>query len=251
MWVRCSADVMSSLPTAWASMREDQAVLVLLVRHETLDEEGAQAAPGRRFASSRRQRSESVGQHAQLGDGRGQLAMLGLQTRAQVAPAGDPGGRARRRRVRARRALRMTMTSIASWTRAPATGGRKPAAATSMATNDRPIPMSTLWRAIVPRAAGDADGLGEPVEAVDGDDDVSRLRAGRRAAGAHGHAHVGGRERRRVVDAVTDHDQDARRASRRLAGHGIDLVGRGALRQHRVDADRRGRPCRPRRSGRR
>ena len=47
---------------------------------------------------------------------------------------------------------------------------------------------------------------------------------------------VGARQGGRVVDAVADHDEDAFRVAP-LADHGIDLVGRGALREDRVDAD--------------
>jgi len=48
----------------------------------------------------------------------------------------------------ARRAFRMTATSIPSCSRAPATGARKPNAATTIATTDIPMPASTLWRAV-------------------------------------------------------------------------------------------------------
>ena len=49
---------------------------------------------------------------------------------------------------RARSALRMTMTSMASWRIAPATTGRSPTAAATIATTDIPIPRTTLWTAI-------------------------------------------------------------------------------------------------------
>ena len=44
--VRCRADVRSSLRAALGEHGEDLAVLVLLVRHEPLDEERAHASPG-------------------------------------------------------------------------------------------------------------------------------------------------------------------------------------------------------------
>ena len=42
--------------------------------------------------------------------------------------------------VAARIALRITATSMASWTRAPATGGSRPAAANPIAMMERPMP---------------------------------------------------------------------------------------------------------------
>src|SRR4051794_15661848 len=48
----------------------------------------------------------------------------------------------------ARSALRMTAMSIPSCSSAPATGGRWPNAATTMATTLRDMPATTLWRAI-------------------------------------------------------------------------------------------------------
>ena len=58
-----------------------------------------------------------------------------------------------------------------------------------------------------PGAAGDHDRLAEPVEPIDREHDVGRLGRGSRAAGADCDAHIGERERGRIVDAVADHDR--------------------------------------------
>ena len=55
------------------------------------------------------------------------------------------------------------------------------------------MPMITLWSAIVRDRRAIRMASGQPVEPVHGDDDVGRLGAGRRAAGAHRHADVRGR----------------------------------------------------------
>jgi Protein of unknown function (DUF5661) len=54
----------------------------------------------------------------------------------------------RRQPRSARSALRMTARSMTSWNRAPATGGRYPAAATAIAAMLSPMPVSTLCRAM-------------------------------------------------------------------------------------------------------
>ena len=55
---------------------------------------------------------------------------------------------AMRPEVNARSALRMTATSMASCVKAPATGGNRPTAATSMASPDIPIPATMLCSAM-------------------------------------------------------------------------------------------------------
>ena len=97
-------------------------------------------------------------------------------------------------------------------------------------------------------APRDDDGIGDAVEAVDQDHHVGRLRGGAGAARAHGDADVGGGERRRVVDAVADHQG---RGEALLRRHGIDLVGRHAVRRARRRGRARRRWSRRRRRGRR
>ena len=89
------------------------------------------------------------------------------------------------------------------------------------------------------RPPGDADGLSQPVQPIDRDDHVGRLRRRRGASCAHGHADVGSRQRRRVVDAVADHGHAAGSPDS-LGVDGLDLLGRGTLGQHAVHAQRRG-----------
>ena len=108
---------------------------------------------------------------------------------------------------------------MASWRIAPHTGGEQTERRGDHGhAPDRPCRRSTLCGAIRPGAAGDGDAVAEPVEAVDGEDDVGGFRRGGRTAGADRDAHVGERQRRRVVDAVADHDRGAvRRRSRATA----------------------------------
>ena len=83
-------------------------------------------------------------------------------------------------------------------------------------------------------AARDDDRLAEPVEAIDGENDVGRFRGRGRAAGTDGDPDVGERERRRVVDAVADHD---RVTGALFEPDRLDLLGWRAVREHVVDAD--------------
>ena len=85
-------------------------------------------------------------------------------------------------------------------------------------------------------ALRDRDRVGEPVEPVHDQHHVGGLGGGRRASGAHRHAHIGGRERGRVVQAVADHDDDAALAAFDLDG--LDLLIGRALGQDPVDAER-------------
>ena len=82
-------------------------------------------------------------------------------------------------------ALTMTATSISSWSRAPATdrqvaeGGQDPSPpVTGHADED-------ALEGDLTGPAGDGDRLGEPIQSVDGDDDVGGLGRGGGAAGAH------------------------------------------------------------------
>ena len=92
---------------------------------------------------------------------------------------------------RARSALRMTVTSIASWSSAPTMTGRTEAAAI-IATSDRPMPTNTLWSAMVRARRAIWTASAEPVEPVHRDHDVRGLRCGGGTPGTHRHAHVRG-----------------------------------------------------------
>ena len=81
---------------------------------------------------------------------------------------------------------------------------------------------------------GDRHGLGQAVQAVDRQHDVGRLRRGCDASGPHRDADVGAGQRRRVVDAVADHD---RRTANPFRDHRVDLVGRAAIAERGVDAE--------------
>ena len=87
------------------------------------------------------------------------------------------------------------------------------------------------------RPPGDRDGLGQPIEPVHRDDDVGRLRRGRRTTRAHRDPDVGGGESRRVVDAVPDHDGPAGHVDA-LGLDRLDLLDRCPLGEDAVDADR-------------
>ena len=82
------------------------------------------------------------------------------------------------------------------------------------------------------RAPRDPDRRQHAVELIDQQHHVGGLGRGRRAPGAHGHADIGRRQRRRVVDAVADHHH---RAVLALRQHHQDLLVGRELRAHRVD----------------
>ena len=86
------------------------------------------------------------------------------------------------------------------------------------------------------RPPRDTDGIDEAIETVHEQHHVGGLGGCRRAARAHGDAHVGRRQRRRVVDAVADHDDHAL-GSRRLDR--MQLVGRRLLGLDLRDAEQR------------
>jgi len=70
------------------------------------------------------------------------------------------------------------------------------------------------------RAAAEAIGGEEVLDAVVHQDDLGLFQRGVAAAGAHGHADIGGREARRVVHPVAHHrDRVAGRAQRLDGGH--------------------------------
>ena len=83
-------------------------------------------------------------------------------------------------------------------------------------------------------ASGDSNRVGYAVNGVDEDHDIRRLRRRARAAHAHGYAHIGGREGRRVIDAVADHQ---RRLEPPLHCNRRDLVGRVAIGKHGVQIE--------------
>ena len=76
-----------------------------------------------------------------------ELLMLGAEPVADVGPWAAALPRLAVGRS-ARSALRITATSIASCTSAPPTGSSNPNAPNSIPTNDRPMPITTLWTAI-------------------------------------------------------------------------------------------------------
>ena len=133
----------------------------------------------------------------------------------------------------ARKALRMTATSMASCVKAPSTG----------VTSLRPPPASQRPTSPFPRHALECDGVSpasdlhrvrHAIELIDENHDVRRLGRGAGPARAHGDADMSRRERRRVVDAVADHQG---RAQRLLDRDRRDLVGRIALGQHGIKVE--------------
>ena len=89
---------------------------------------------------------------------------------------------------------------------------------------------------------GDRHRLGDAIEPIDENNHVRRLRGGACAARAHGHADIRRRESRRVIDAVANHQS---RGEPPFRDDSVDLVGRNAVGEHRVEiegrADRFGR----------
>ena len=87
-----------------------------------------------------------------------------------------------------------------------------------------------------PGAVGDGEAVREVVETVDGEDHVGGFRRGGRATGADRDAHVGERQRGRVVDAVADHDRGPVPARFHDC---FDLLCGGAFGEHGVHTDDR------------
>ena len=135
--------------------------------------------------------------------------------------------------AQARSAFKITATSITSCARAPASGGRYPAAAASMPRLESAIPASTLSQRDTAGTAADPDRDGEQVEAIHEQDHVGGLAGGTRTPGTHGYPHICRRQGGRVVEAVADHHRDAIGP---LGPDRIHLVLRRAVGQHAVDA---------------
>ncbi len=164
-----------------------------------------------RGAGRRRAASATVRSSVELGpQSRGARSLKRRASAASVAgqPAADVGVAAS-----ARSAFRITATSMTSWRvrPRPAAGSRarRPPSRRARA----PMPTTTLCSGDRRARRGDDDGLAEPVEPVDRQHHVGRLRRRGRAARADRHADVGHGERGRVVDAVADHDRGGRAAA--------------------------------------
>ena len=108
----------------------------------------------------------------------------------------------------ARRALRITATSIDLLQQRSLDRRIWPAAAATIPEKERPMPDGNALQRDAACAARNAQ-RPAAVEAVDQQHHVRRLGRGGGAAGAHRDADVGGGERRRVVDAVADHHHRA------------------------------------------
>ena len=143
---------------------------------------------------------------------------------------------------------------------APTTGVKSPTPPNPMNPNASPIPSTTLWIAIARERCAIVDRVDQPVEPIDDEHDVGRLRRRGRAARAHRDADVGRRERRRVVQPVADHHHDAvararprpPRPSRRghaRTGSGRRRARRRPIRRRRDDRRSPSRRARSRRGG--
>ncbi len=137
--------------------------------------------------------------------------------------------------VRARSALRITATSITSWTMAAGTGITQPRLAASIARIESPIPATMLSTAIRRRPLRDRDRFADPVETIGQDHHVGGFRRRVWRRGAQRDPDIGAGQRRRIVDAVADHDG---RMQPLFGTHDLDLVGRRAVGQHRIEIER-------------
>ena len=108
--------------------------------------------------------------------------------------------------VSARSALRMTATSM-RFLRQSAGDRRQPAVRRGEHGQPRQAHADDdALQRDRPRPPRNDDRIGDPIEPVFKDDDVGGLGRCAGAARAHRDADIGGRKRRRVVDAVADHD---------------------------------------------
>ena len=117
---------------------------------------------------------------------------------------------------------------------AAGTGISQPSVAASIASIESAMPATMLDRD-PPRPLRDHDRFADPVEPVGEDHHIGGLRRGAGADGGKRDADIGRGQRRRIVDAVADHDG---RVQPLLGAHRIDLVGRHAFGQHRVEIER-------------
>ena len=97
-------------------------------------------------------------------------------------------------------------------------------AARIMATPLRPMPTSTLWRAMCTERRPISIASATRSNAVDRDHDVGGLRRRRRGRGAHRDAHVGHGQRRRVVDRRRPPSRRRRRERSAHLAHERQLV---------------------------
>ena len=86
-----------------------------------------------------------------------------------------------------------------------------------------------------PRPPRDHDRLADPVEPVGENHHVRGFRGCAGAARAERDPDVGRRQRRRIVDAVADHDGGMQPL---LGAHRVDLVGGNAFGEHAVEIER-------------
>ncbi len=217
--------------------RVDRPVLLALVPHEVVDEEGpGRPQLGRGPAS--RERVDPVREQPDPRQRRRQLAVLGAQAGAASPPSRARGPAPPCRRRSARRAFRMTATSMASWRSGAGHHGQRAERGEPHRDERHSHPGDDALDRDLARPFRKADRLREPVQAIDRDHDVGSLGACGGAAGAHRHADVRDGEGRRVVDAVADHHHGAQRVGHLLANR-LHLVRRGPLGQDAVHADRR------------
>ena len=87
----------------------------------------------------------------------------------------------------------------------------------------------------VPGSPRDHDRLADPIEPVGENDHIGGFRGCAGAARAEGDPDVGRRQRRRIVDAVADHDGWMEPL---LGAHRVDLVGGNAFGEHAVEIER-------------
>ena len=133
--------------------------------------------------------------------------------------------------VNARSALRMTATSMASCVKAPATGGNRPTAATSMANPDIPIPATMLCSAMPWARLAIVNRIRDPIQPVDEDYDIGGFRRRACAPRPHCNTNICGRQSRRIVDAIADHHG---RDLALLSGNCLNLVGRVTVGKNRI-----------------
>ena len=222
-----------ALPQDHGKFRVDLSLVVTLMRdHLLLDHlVGLGDQGGRVFRVDVVQGVDDRSQPVEMAEQHQVIAMQLAPGRGGDAPAGAAVSG-----VQARSALRITATSITSWTMArrnrmqPAQRRRQHRERRQRHAGD------DTFDGDPPRPLRDLDCFADPVEPVGKDHHVGGFRRSAGAAGAERDPDVGGGQRRGVVDAVADHDG---RVQPLLGAHRVDLVGGNAFGQHGIEIERR------------
>ena len=221
----CPAEPRRAADRRWPSSSRSCATTCVLNQPVRFGDQRGGALGRRRRRAHRRSLAAGRGCAIRRDDARDAVRVPAAAVMLSGA-AGVPAGSS------ARSALRITATSISllkDGAPAPASASRAPRPA--WRASKGPCPTTMLCERDGAGAPRDDDRLGDPIEAVDENDHIGGFRGGAGAARAQGDPDIGRGQRRRIVDAVADHEG---RMQPLLGAHRIDLVGGHAVRRARA-----------------